>query len=265
MAFSGPIRRSTTPPHCSRPLIYWNNSPFYLTDGGGVCLPGRRGAIFPDGCLTCVLLTRAIRTWMKIQDKKRRRLLIATTAVGGAGVVLASVPFIASMAPSARARALGSPVEVDFSKLRPGQMLTVEWRGQPVWIVRRTPEMVARLEKITDILVDPDSDVETQQPPYAKNLYRSIKPEIMVVIGICTHLGCVPTEHFPVGVASGVSGDWPGGYFCHCHGSKFDLAGRVFKNVPAPTNLVVPAYTFLSDTKVLIGVDPDTAGQVNTA
>ncbi len=201
----------------------------------------------------------------EIVNKNRRRLLIATSVLGGTGLVLASVPFIASMAPSARARALGSPVEVDFSKLEPGQMLTVEWRGQPIWIIRRTPEMLARLEKIADILVDPDSNVETQQPPYTKNLYRSIKPEIMVVIGICTHLGCIPTEHFPVGGASGISDAWPGGYFCHCHGSKFDLAGRVFKNVPAPTNLVVPAYSFVSDTKVLIGVDPDKTDQAGAA
>ena len=201
----------------------------------------------------------------EVVNQKRRRLLIATTALGGAGVVLASVPFIASMTPSARARALGGPTEVDISKLGPGQMLTVEWRGKPVWIVRRTPEMLARLGKIADILVDPDSNVETQQPPYAKNLYRSIKPEILVVVGLCTHLGCVPTEHFAVGEVSGLSEDWPGGYFCHCHGSKFDLAGRVYKNVPAPTNLVVPAYSFVNDTKVLIGVHLDKTGQAGAA
>ena len=194
-------------------------------------------------------------------NKNRRRLLIATSVLGGAGLVLASYPFLASLGPSARARALGAPVEVDFSKLKPGQMLTVEWRGQPVWVISRTPEMLAVLDKIADILVDPNSNVETQQPAYTRNLYRSIKPEIMVVIGICTHLGCVPTEHFPVGEASRISADWPGGYFCHCHGSKFDLAGRVFKNVPAPTNLVVPPHMFLSDTRVLVGIDAETMGQ----
>ncbi len=198
-------------------------------------------------------------------NKTRRRLIIATSVLGGTGLALASVPFIASWRPSARARALGSPVEVDFSKLKPGQMLTVEWRGQPVWVISRTPEMLATLDKIADILVDPNSNVESQQPAYTKNLYRSIRPEIMVVIGICTHLGCVPTEHFPVGEASGINADWPGGYFCHCHGSKFDLAGRVFKNVPAPTNLVVPPHIFLSETRVLVGVDTDLKGQAPTA
>lgn len=201
----------------------------------------------------------------EVVNKKRRRLIIATGVLGGTGLALASVPFIASWGPSARARALGSPVEVDFSKLKPGQMLTVEWRGQPVWVISRTPEMLATLDKIADILVDPNSNVESQQPAYTKNLYRSIRPEIMVVIGICTHLGCVPTEHFPVGEASGINADWPGGYFCHCHGSKFDLAGRVFKNVPAPTNLVVPPHVFLSETRVLVGVDTDLKGQAPAA
>ncbi len=197
----------------------------------------------------------------EIVNKTRRRLLIATSVMGGAGLVLASVPFLASWRPSDRAKAQGAPVDVDFSKLKPGQMLTVEWRGQPVWVIRRTPEMLAVLDKIADILVDPNSTVESQQPPYTRNLYRSIKPEVMVVIGICTHLGCVPTEHFPVGAASGIEADWPGGYFCHCHGSKFDLAGRVFKNVPAPTNLVVPPHVFLGDTRVLVGINTEMTGQ----
>ena len=181
--------------------------------------------------------------------------MISTSALGAAGVVSVAVPFIASMLPSARALARGGPVEVDFSKIEPGQQLTVEWRGKPVWIVRRTPPMLARLKDNAPLLVDPDSRVETQQPPYARNLYRSIRPDIFVVIGICTHLGCVPAQRFAVGEASGLGDDWPGGYFCPCHGSKFDLAGRVFRNVPAPTNLVVPPHYFVTDTHVVIGVD----------
>lgn len=192
-------------------------------------------------------------------DLKRRRFLaLATTAIGATGFALATVPFGASMRPSARAKALGGPVEVDFGKLDPGQLLTVEWRGKPVFIVRRTPEMLARLRQNTALLVDPDSRVESQQPPYARNLYRSIRPEFLVLIGLCTHLGCVPAQHFEPGPAAGLAvADWPGGWFCHCHGSKFDLAGRVSKRVPAPTNLVVPPYAFLSDTRLTIGVNPD--------
>jgi len=166
------------------------------------------------------------------------------------------MPFIESMLPSARARALGAPVEVDISKIEPGQQLTVKWRSQPVWVVHRTAAMLARLKDNAPLLVDPDSRVETQQPPYARNLYRSIRPDIFVVIGICTHLGCVPLQRFAVGEASGLGQNWPGGYFCPCHGSKFDLAGRVFKNVPAPTNLVVPPYHYATDTRIVIGVDP---------
>ncbi len=195
-------------------------------------------------------------------DERRRRLLLGTTVVVGAvGLGFAAAPFIQSMKPSDRARALGGPMEVDFSKLEEGQMLTVEWRSQPIWIVRRTPAMLAQLDRNAPILVDPNSEVESQQPPYTKNLYRSMRPELLVVIGICTHLGCVPTEHIPVGVASGRGSKWPGGYFCHCHGSKFDLAGRVFKNVPAPTNLVIPPHRFLSDTRVLLGEHPADASQ----
>jgi len=191
-------------------------------------------------------------------DNERRRMLTTvTTGVGLAGAGALAVPFVASMAPSARAKAAGAPVEVDISKLSEGQMLAVEWRGKPVWIIRRTPEMLEDLAQIREKLSDPDSEVETQQPAYAKNKYRSIKPELMVVLGVCTHLGCAPTKKFEQGKASGVSDDWVGGFFCPCHGSSFDLAGRVYRNVPAPTNLEVPPHSFLSDDRVLIGVGPE--------
>jgi len=193
---------------------------------------------------------------MNTVNRRRRFLLIATSVLGISGVGFAAMPFIESMLPSARARALGAPVEVDISKIEPGQQLTVKWRSQPVWVVHRTAAMLARLKDNAPLLVDPDSRVETQQPPYARNLYRSIRPDIFVVIGICTHLGCVPLQRFAVGEASGLGQNWPGGYFCPCHGSKFDLAGRVFKNVPAPTNLVVPPYHYATDTRIVIGVDP---------
>ena len=191
-------------------------------------------------------------------DNERRRMLTTvTTGVGLVGAGAVAVPFVASMAPSARAKAAGAPVEVDISKLSEGQMLAVEWRGKPVWIIRRTPEMLEDLAQIREKLSDPDSEVETQQPAYAKNKYRSIKPELMVVLGVCTHLGCAPTKKFEQGKASGVSDDWVGGFFCPCHGSSFDLAGRVYRNVPAPTNLEVPPHSFLSDDRVLIGVGPE--------
>ncbi|HAA69593.1 MAG TPA: ubiquinol-cytochrome c reductase iron-sulfur subunit [Planctomycetaceae bacterium] len=191
-------------------------------------------------------------------DNERRRMLTTvTTGVGLVGAGALAVPFVASMTPSARAKAAGAPVEVDISRLSEGQMLAVEWRGKPVWIIRRTPEMLEDLAQIREKLSDPDSEVETQQPAYAKNKYRSIKPEVLVVLGVCTHLGCAPTKKFEQGKASGVSDDWVGGFFCPCHGSSFDLAGRVYRNVPAPTNLEVPPYSFLSDDRVLIGVGPE--------
>ena len=165
-----------------------------------------------------------------------------------------AVPFVASLTPSERAKAAGAPVEADISKLGPGEMMTVEWRGKPVWILRRTPEMLASL-KITDSLVsDPNSD-KPMQPEYAKNEYRSIKPEYWVAVGICTHLGCSPSSKFAVGAASGLGDDWPGGFLCPCHGSTFDLAGRVYKGKPAPDNLEVPAHKYVSDAKILIGED----------
>lgn len=188
-------------------------------------------------------------------DPSRRRFLTRlTTGVGAIGVAFAATPFILSMNPSARARAAGAPVEQDISKLEPGQMITIEWQGKPVWIVNRTPEMLATLATDTAKLSDPDSDVP-QQPEYAKNGTRSVKPELLVLVGICTHLGCSPKKVFEMGAASDLGDNWPGGFFCPCHGSKFDLAGRVYKGVPAPTNLVVPPYQYLSDTLLLIGTD----------
>ena len=185
--------------------------------------------------------------------KKRRFLTAATSVVGAVGVGFALVPFIASMQPSARAKALGAPAEADISKLEPGQMLRVKWRGQPVWVVKRTEQMLKDLEGLTDRLLDPNSEAP-QQPEYAKNTYRSRKPEILVAIGICTHLGCSPTYRPEVAPAD-LGPDWKGGFFCPCHGSTFDLAGRVYKGVPAPTNLVIPPYRFLSDTLILVGDD----------
>ena len=187
-------------------------------------------------------------------DLKKRRLLTATTSVVGAvGVGFALWPFIASMNPSARAKSAGAPVEADISKLEPGGLMRVSWRGKPVWIVRRTDQNVADLESLTAKLADPNSD-EPQQPEYARNIHRSRKPEFLIAVGICTHLGCSPTYRPEVAPAD-LGADWKGGFFCACHGSKFDLAGRVYSGVPAPTNLVVPPYQFLGDTNILIGDD----------
>ena len=187
-------------------------------------------------------------------DQGRRRLLVAATALtGAAGAVLAATPFLASWKPSARAKALGAPIEIDISKLEAGAMLKVEWRGQPVWVVRRTPEMLKQVSAATPLLLDPDSDGSVQ-PAYAKNLDRSIKPEFFVVLGVCTHLGCAPMAKFQAQDVT-VSADWPGGFYCPCHGSKFDLAGRVFKGVPAPANLKVPPYTFINEGRILVGSD----------
>ncbi len=187
-------------------------------------------------------------------DCGRRRLLVATAAVGGVAGVAAAVPFVASMLPSERAKAAGAPVEVDISKLAPGQMMTVEWRGKPVWIINRTKEMLDAMTKIADQLADPKSD-KKMQPEYAKNDTRSIKPGILVAVGICTHLGCSPTDKFKTGAESGVDPNWPGGFICPCHGSTFDLAGRVYKSKPAPDNLEVPPHMYLGETKLVIGED----------
>ncbi|MBI1285004.1 MAG: ubiquinol-cytochrome c reductase iron-sulfur subunit [Thiobacillus sp.] len=194
----------------------------------------------------------------KVDTRKRKFLIAATSAVGGVAVAGVAVPLVMSMMPSARAKAAGAPVEVDISKVEPGMLLTVEWRGKPVWIVNRTQEMLAQLPKNDPLLADPNSDMP-QQPAYAKNGTRSLKPEFLVAVGICTHLGCSPTYRRDVGAAD-LGADWPGGFFCPCHGSKFDLAARVFKGVPAPTNLVIPPYQFLGDTKLLIGVDAKAPG-----
>lgn len=196
-----------------------------------------------------------------INKGRRRMLTLATSAVGAVGVGFAVTPFILSMTPSARAKAAGAPVEVDFSKLEEGVLLTVEWQGKPVWIVKRSDAMMEKLATLTDLLSDPNSEVESQQPAYTQNPPRSqdSHPNISVMVGICTHLGCSPLEKFAVGPASDMGDDWPGGYFCPCHGSKFDMAGRVYKNVPAPTNLPVPPYRFLSETQVVVGENPEEA------
>ncbi|MFA9438715.1 ubiquinol-cytochrome c reductase iron-sulfur subunit [Uliginosibacterium sp. sgz301328] len=186
-------------------------------------------------------------------DCSRRNLLVATAVVGGAAGVGAAVPFVASFTPSERAKAAGAPVEADIGKLQPGEMMTVEWRGKPVWIIRRTKEQLAELEKDTSLLADPES-THADQPPYIKGAYRSIKPEYLVCIGICTHLGCSPSPKFVVADPA-MGGDWPGGFLCPCHGSTFDLAARVFKNKPAPDNLPIPPHYYLSDTRILIGED----------
>jgi ubiquinol-cytochrome c reductase iron-sulfur subunit len=184
----------------------------------------------------------------------RRRLIVATAAVGGAGTVVTLVPFVSSMLPSERAKAAGAPVEADISKLEPGQMMTVEWRGKPVWIINRNKDMLGSLPKLDDAVADPKSNKQ-MQPEYAKNDTRSIKPEIMVMVGICTHLGCSPSSKFKPGTDEGMPADWLGGFLCPCHGSFFDFAGRVYKNKPAPDNLEVPPHMYLSDTRILIGED----------
>lgn len=183
----------------------------------------------------------------------RRQWLMATIGVGGFLTLTAVVPFVTSLMPSERAKAAGAPVEVDISKLPPGNLMIVEWRGKPVWILKRTPEMLAALKKAEPMLADPASE-KNQQPAYATNETRSRQPEILVAVGICTHLGCSPSQAFTPGDAA-LGADWPGGFLCPCHGSTFDFAGRVFKNKPAPTNLEVPPHQYLSDTRLIIGTD----------
>ena len=189
----------------------------------------------------------------------RRRFLNATTAlVGGAGAVVAAVPFIKSWQPSARAQVAGAPVTEDIGKLEVGQRLVVQWRGQPVWIIRRTPEMLAALPSQDPRLRDPKSENPEQQPDYARNPHRSIKPEIAVLVGTCTHLGCSPLFR-PELVPQPFDNDWKGGFYCPCHNSRFDLAGRVYEGVPAPTNLKVPPYRFVDENRIEIGVNPEGA------
>lgn len=180
--------------------------------------------------------------------------MAATAGVGAVAAVGVATPFVASFTPSERAKAAGAPVEVDLSKIRPGEKIIVEWQGKPVWILRRTPEMLEELTKDGSMLVDPESR-EPQQPAYIKGDARAIKPEFFVCVGICTHLGCSPGDKLQKGAESGMGESWPGGFLCPCHGSRFDLSGRVFKNMPAPSNLVIPPHTYLSDTRLLIGED----------
>ncbi|MEO8626832.1 MAG: ubiquinol-cytochrome c reductase iron-sulfur subunit [Betaproteobacteria bacterium] len=191
---------------------------------------------------------------VKVDRSKRRLLLAASGVAGGIAAIGVGTPFFLSMLPSARARAAGAPVEVDISRIEPGMILRAEWRGQPVWVLHRTPEMLEDIKKMDGQVADPASD-NSVQPKYAKNEYRSIKPDYLVLIGICTHLGCSPTAKLQPGAESGLGTDWMGGFFCPCHGSKFDLAGRVLKDVPAPKNLVVPPYQFLTDARLMIGDD----------
>ena len=191
-------------------------------------------------------------------DKTRRNLIVATSAVGAAASVGAAVPFVWSMFPSERAKAAGAPVEVDISKIAPGSMEVVEWRGKPVWVIRRTKEMLDSLKSAEPRLSDPASKASVQ-PKYAENEYRSAKPEFMVMEGVCTHLGCSPQLKGPEARAE-MGGDWAGGFYCPCHGSKFDLAGRVYSGSPAPLNLKVPPYEFVSDATLVIGEDKDKKG-----
>jgi ubiquinol-cytochrome c reductase iron-sulfur subunit len=185
-------------------------------------------------------------------DKTRRNLVVATSVVGGAAGVGVAAPFVASMWPSDRARAAGAPIEVDLSRIAPGELAVFEWRGKPVWVLRRTPEMIASLKSDAPRLSDPNSKA-SEQPKYAENEYRSVRPDLLVLIGVCTHLGCSPQEK-PAEAKAEMGADWPGGFYCPCHGSKFDFAGRVFNGSPAPVNLVVPPYT-VADNKVVIGED----------
>lgn len=186
-------------------------------------------------------------------NSRRRFLTTTATVVGGAGAIAASWPFLSTMKPSAKTKAIGAPVEVDISGMKPGEKMTVKWQGKPVWILRRNQQTVDDLISLNDAVRDPESK-QNQQPDYARNEYRSRKSEYLVVIGLCTHLGCSPS-YIPEDEPNNLGPDWKGGFFCPCHGSRFDLAGRVFKGVPAPLNLIVPPYQFLNDTHILIGDD----------
>ncbi len=192
-----------------------------------------------------------------VDTSKRRFLTAATTVVGAVGTAYLLVPFISAWNPSAKARAAGAPVEADISKLEPGQMMTVEWRGKPIWIVHRTEQNLKDLPTLNDQLLDPNSEMP-QQPEYCKNEYRSRKPKYLVAVGICTHLGCSPTYRPEIAPAD-LGPEWKGGYFCPCHGSRFDLAARVYQGVPAPKNLEIPPYYYLSETRILVGEDGEAA------
>ena len=187
------------------------------------------------------------------QDNTRRKTLVAlTAAAGGAAAAGAAIPFVASLGPSERAKAAGAPVEVHTADLKPGELHTIEWRGRPVWILRRSEDMLKRLHSVEPLLSDPSSAVASQQPAYAHNRTRSIEPETLVTIALCTHLGCIPS-YYPL--ADSLQPGWPGGFYCPCHGSKFDLAGRVYRGSPAPTNLVIPPHRYLSASTILVGED----------
>ncbi|MBN9367206.1 MAG: ubiquinol-cytochrome c reductase iron-sulfur subunit [Comamonadaceae bacterium] len=190
-------------------------------------------------------------------DSGKRTWLIASGCAGAVGGVAAAVPFVSTFQPSEKAKAAGAAVEVDISSLKPGEKITVEWRGKPVWIVKRTPEQLAELPKLDGQLADPASKRNPAEltPEYARNEWRSIKPEVLVAVGICSHLGCSPSDKFVAGPQPSLPDDWKGGFLCPCHGSTFDMAGRVFKNKPAPDNLEVPPHMYLSETKLLIGDD----------
>ena len=190
-------------------------------------------------------------------DQQKRNWIVTTCAFGGAGVAAVAVPFVSTFQPSERARAAGAAVEVDISALKPGEKLTVEWRGKPVWIIKRTPEQIAALTKAENQLADPHSQRNPNEltPAYARNDNRSIKPEVMVAVGICSHLGCSPVDKFQTGAQASLPDDWQGGFLCPCHGSTFDMAGRVYKNKPAPDNLEVPPHMYLSESRLLIGED----------
>ncbi|ASY38377.1 ubiquinol-cytochrome c reductase iron-sulfur subunit [Taylorella equigenitalis] len=188
-------------------------------------------------------------------DPSRRMLLGTACAIGGVATLATLVPFVASMTPSDRARAAGAPVEVDISQIAPGTMIAVEWQGKPVWILHRTPEMIASLKVTDELVADPNSERPGFTPDYAKNQHRSRKDEWFVCVGICTHLGCSPSSRLKEGNAEGMPSSWNGGYLCPCHGSQFDLAGRVFKNQPAPDNLLIPPYYFMDDTHIMVGLE----------
>lgn len=194
-----------------------------------------------------------------VNDGRRRFLVAATSAVGVAGAVAIAVPFLGSWNPSASAKAAGAPVKADISKIEPGAMIVVEWRGKPVYVVRRTEDQLELLDTVDEFLRDPNSEVLSQQPEYVTSKGRSLRPDLLVIEGLCTHLGCAPTFRPEVGAADLGGDKWVGGFFCPCHGSRFDLAGRVFSGVPAPTNLVVPPHSFEGDNILVVGVDTEAA------
>ncbi len=192
-----------------------------------------------------------------VDNDKRRFLTKAASVVGAVGAGYLAVPFVSSMKPSAKAEALGAPVEVDIEKLESGQRIVVLWRGKPVWVLKRTPEVLATLPELDSVVLDPNSD-QSEQPASARNEARAIRPEIFVAVGVCTHLGCSPTYR-PDMAPADLGADWKGGFFCPCHGSKFDMAGRVYKGVPAPVNLEIPPYYFASDTRIVVGLEGEKA------